>query len=65
MCWRTRLRTVGILGVLLLSPFSLSADGPRAATVCANVADVCELELGSVCVQAGGDVSLDKAKNVP
>jgi hypothetical protein len=62
MCWRTRLRTLGILGAMILSPFTLAADGPRTATVCASAADDCTEEMDSVCLQAGGGLSVDSAQ---
>lgn len=65
MCWKTGIRTVGILGVLILSPFNLSADGPRAATVCASAADDCKEETDSFCLHADGVLSLDKVQRLP
>lgn len=65
MCWKTGLRTVGVLVALILSPFTLSADGRVAATVCASAVDDCEYEAGSVCVQDDGILSLDKKQRKP
>lgn len=65
MCWKSKLRTVGILGALTLSPFTLSADGPGAATVCARAADNCKQETDSICLQADGALSLDNVLRMP
>lgn len=65
MCWKTGVRTVGILGVLVLSPFTLADNGPGAATVCASVADECVQETGSVCWEVGGAVTVDHGQRNP
>lgn len=65
MCWKIGIRTVGILGVLILSPLTLSPDGPGAATVCANAADDCKQETDSFCLQADGVLTLDKVQRTP
>lgn len=62
MCWKTGLRTVGILGILVLSPFTPSVDGRAAATVCASAVDDCVEETGSICWKPGGVPSLDNVR---
>lgn len=52
------IRTVAALAALALLPLPLGPGGSGPATVCANVADDCFSEPGSLC-ETNGTVTLD------